>query len=157
MKKIISILVFAFSTTTLLGQSNEPITKPNAKSFLTNIQKGNIEELEKFNGKVVAYDGIIEKIENSRNNTPFYKLNISEKNYLWTVIMFNNDINKVGDRIRIVGYLIPSEPNDTEKQYLDTKYMVIGFGLVDFENSRLLMVEGKQKQEWIDGKIPSSK
>ena len=71
--------------------------------------------------------------------------------------MFKNEANKVGDKVRIVGYLIPSEPNKAEKQYLDTKYMVIAFGLLDFENSNLLMTEGKQKQEWIDGKIPSSK
>jgi hypothetical protein len=156
MKKILSILLLTFSVTNLLGQGNKPITKINAKSFPTNIQKGDIEELEKVEKKAIAYDGVISKIENSRNNTPFYKLKISEDNYLWTVLMFKNDINKIGDKIRVVGYLIPAEPDASEKQYLDTKYMVIAFGLVDFENSNVLMVEGKQKQEWIDGKIPSS-
>ena len=157
MKIILSILLLTFSVATILAQSNIPTTKPNAKSFPTNIQKGNIKELKKIDGKVVAYDGVIERIENSRNNTPFYKLKISGDNYLWTVLMFKNDINKVGDKIRVVGYLMPAEPNDIEKQYLDTKYMVIAFGLVDFEHSNLLMTEGKQKQEWIEGEIPSSK
>jgi hypothetical protein len=154
MRILISILLLTFSVSTVLGQSN---TNINDKSFPTNIQIGSIEELKTFDGKIIAYDGSIEKIENSRNNTPFYKLKITADNYLWTVLMFNNEANKVGDKVRIVGYLIPAEPNESEKKYLDTKYMVIAFGLLDFESSNLLMTEGKQKQEWINGKIPSPK
>jgi hypothetical protein len=157
MKTIIYILLVTFSVTILFSQNNLKETKVNPKSFPTNIQIGNINELEKLEGKVIAYDGIIEKIENSRNNTPFYKIKINGENYLWTVLMFKNDKNKVGDKIRVVGYLFPADPDEKDKKYLDTKYMVIAFGLVDFENSNFLMMEGIQKQEWIEGKIPSSK
>jgi len=159
MKKIISILLVAFSVLNLFGQNNSPSTKANDKSFPTNVRKGSINELKKFDGEVIAYDGTIEKIENSRNNTPFYKIRISDNNYLWTALMFENDVNKIGDKIRVVGYLRPAEPNNKEKIYLDTKYMVIAFGLVDFKNSNFLFLggAGQQKQEWIDGKIPSSK
>ena len=159
MKKIFSILLFTSMVINLYGQNNLPTTKANDKSFPTNIQEGSIKELKKFDGKVIAYDGTIEKIENSRNNTPFYKLKISDNNYLWTVLMFKNDANKIGDKIRVVGYLRPSEPDETEKKYLDTQYMVIAFGLVDFKNSNFLFLggAGQQRQEWIDGKIPSGK
>ncbi|WP_276373729.1 hypothetical protein [Chryseolinea sp. H1M3-3] len=157
MRILLSILLLISTASTLLGQSNAPTTKVNPKSFPTNIHIGSVEELNKFDGKIIAFDGMIEKIENSRNNTPFYKLKISADNHLWTVLVFKNESNEVGDKVRIVGYLIPSEPNEVEKQYLDTKYMVIAFGLLDFENSNLLMAEGKQKQEWMEGKIPSSK
>ena len=75
--------------------------------------------------------------------------------------MFKNDTNKIGDTIRVVGYLrpTPNEPNEIEKKYLDGIYMVIAFGLVDFKNSNFLFLGSavQQKQEWIDGKIPSSK
>ena len=160
MKKRFAILLLTFSVSVLnlLGQ-NLSTTKVDDKSFPTNIHKGNNHELKKFNGKVIAYDGVIEKIENSRNNTPFYKLKISENNYLWTVLMFKNETNKIGDKVRVVGYLRLADPNETEKQYLDTKYMVISFGLVDFENSNFLFISGaeQQKQKWIEGKIPSVK
>ncbi|MFA7688055.1 MAG: hypothetical protein WCY25_09330 [Moheibacter sp.] len=159
MRTLLSILILTLSITNLLGQSNSATTKPTAKSFPTNIQKGSERELDKFDGKVVAFDGTIEKIENSRNNTPFYKLKIEEDNYLWTVLMFENDANKIGDKVRVVGYLGPNEPNEDEKKYLDGKYMVIAFGLVDFTNSNFLFLDGaeQQKQDWIDGKIPSTK
>lgn len=159
MKTLLSVLFLTLSITNLLGQSNLLTTKPTDKSFPTNIQEGSEKELYKFDGKVVAFDGTIEKIENSRKNTPFYKLKITNDYYLWTVLMFKNEANKIGDKVRVVGYLRPNEPNEDEKKYLEGKYMVIAFGLVDFNNSIFLFLgsAGLQKQEWIDGKIPSAK
>ena len=158
MKQIFSILLFISLALNLFGQSNLTTTRPNDKSFPTNITVDNFKTIDQFDGKVVAFDGVIEKIENSRNNTPFYKLKISDNIYLWTALMFNNEANKIGDNIRVVGYLGLAEPNQIEKKYLDGKYMVIAFGLVDFKNSNFLFLggAGRQKQEWIDGKIPSS-
>ena len=73
--------------------------------------------------------------------------------------MFKNEKYILGDKIREVGYLRPSDLNETEKKYLDGKYMVLSFGLVDIKNSDFLFISGAktQKQEWFDGKIPSSK
>jgi len=148
-----------FTSINLIAQNNVENTKANEKSFPTNLSADNFDKLEKFDGEIIAYDGIIDKIENSRNNTPFYKLKIGEKNYLWTVLMFKNDKNIIGDKVRVVGYLRPSEPNETEKKYLDGKYMLLTMGLVDFKNSNFLFLSGAeiQKKEWIEGKIPSSK
>ena len=159
MKKIFPIFLLTILTINLFGQNNLSLTKTNDKSFPTNIQEGDIKELKSFDSKIIAFNGTIEKVENSRNNTPFYKLKIGNRNYLWTVLMFKNEVNKIGDTIRLVGYLRQAEPNEKEKIYLDTKYMVIAFGLVDFKNSNFLFLSsaGQQKQEWIDGKIPSSK
>jgi hypothetical protein len=159
MKNIFTILIFTLFTINIYGQNSLTTTKANEKSFPTNLNGENFNKLKKFNGKIVAFDGIIENIENSRNNTPTYKLKIGENNYLWTVLMFKNDKNVIGEKIRVVGYLRPSEPNEKEKKYLDGKFIVLSFGLVDFVNSNFLFLGGAeiQKQEWINGKIPSSK
>ncbi|WP_310558912.1 hypothetical protein [Flavobacterium sp.] len=158
MRTLLSILLLTLSVTNLLGQSSSPTIKPTSKSFPTNIQEGNENELSKFDGKVVAFNGTIEKIENTRNNTPFYRLKITDDNYLWTALMFKNEANKIGDKVRVVGYLRPNDPNEAAKKYLDGKYMVIAFGLIDFNNSNFLFLggAGQQQQEWIDGKIPSA-
>ena len=73
--------------------------------------------------------------------------------------MFKNEANKIGNKVRVVGYLRTNEPNEDEEKYLGGKYMVIAFGLIDFNNSNFLFSggAGQQKQEWIDGKIPSAK
>ena len=159
MKKILSILIFTISFANLFGQNTEPTTKATEKSFPTNLNEENFKKLKKFNGQIVAFDGTVEQIENSRNNTPFYKLKIGENNYLWTVLMFKNEKNIIGDKIRVVGYLRPSDPNETERKYLNGKYMVLSFGLVDIKNANFLFISGAeiQKQEWLNGKIPSSK
>ena len=159
MKTIFLILIFTLSFTNLFAQNTESTTSAKENSFPTNLNEQNFKELKKFNGQIVAFDGIIEQIENSRNDTPFYKLKIGENNFLWTVLMFNNDKNIIGDKIRVVGYLRPVDSNETEKKYLEGKYMVISFGLVDIKNSNFLFINGAgiQKQEWFDGKIPTSK
>ena len=159
MNTLVLTLLFTFSVAKLFGQNNTPATKANDKSFPTNIQEGSAKEIKKFDGKVVAFNGIIQKIENSRNNTPFYRLKVSKDNYLWTALMFKNEANRIGDKVRVVGYLRTAEPNENEKKYLDGKFMVIAFGLIDFENSNFLFLGGaeQQRQEWLDGKIPSSK
>jgi len=158
MKIIFALLLLGFSAFNLIAQ-DLPRTKANEKSFPTNISNENFNEINDFDGKIVAFDAVIERNEVSRNKTPFYKLKISD-NYLWTVLMFGNEVNKVGDTIRVVGYLrpVPAKPNKIEKAFLDGKYMVIAFGLVDFVTSNFLFLggAGQQKQEWIDGKIPSS-
>jgi hypothetical protein len=159
-KKLFSILFLTFSFINLFAQNDLQATKATEKSFPTNLNQENFRTIEQFKGKVVAFDGTIEKVENSRNNTPFYKLRIGDNNYLWTVLMFKNETNKTGDTIRVVGYLTQTPPDaESEKQYLDGKYMVISFGLVDFKNSNFLFLgsAAKQKKEWIDGKMPSSK
>ena len=160
MKKLLSILLFTLSIANIFGQSDLQTTKTTEKSFPTNLNQENFKAVKNFAGKIVAFTGAIEQVENSRNNTPFYKLRLDSNDYLWTVLMFKNETNKVGDSIRVAGYVRPvSEPNESEKKYLDGEYMIIAFGLVDFKNSNFLFAGGaeRQKQEWIDGKIPSSK
>lgn len=64
----------------LLEQNTEPTTKANEKSFPTNLNEGNFKKLKKFDRHIAAFDGVIGKIENSRNNTQFYKRKIEENN-----------------------------------------------------------------------------
>lgn len=131
----------------------------NAESYPTNFNSEMINEIPNLNGNIVAYDGIISQIEKSKNKTPFYKLDLGNGAEVWTLLMFNNKESKVGDTIRVVGYVTEaSKANDKEKKYLgNSKHIVIAFGLIDFKNSNFLFLGGadSQKQEWIDGKIPS--
>lgn len=117
MKKFFSFIILVFSIVNLFGQNNLKTTKATEKSFPTNLDQENFKSIKQLDGKIVAFDGAIEKVENSRNNTPFYKLRIGNNEYLWTVLMFKNKTNKLGDTIRVVGYLRPAtEPNAKEKK-----------------------------------------
>ncbi len=159
MKKILSTLIVTITFVNLFGQNTDTTIKANKNSFPTNLNEGIFKKLRRFNKQIIAFDGIIEQIENTRNNTPFYKLKIGENIYLWTALLFKNDNNTIGDKIRVVGYLMHAEPNEIERKYLDGKYMALAIGLIDFKNSNFLFISNAQiqKQEWIEGKIPSSK
>jgi len=141
MKKIVLIILVILSQKSLIGQDDLKNIKTNIKSFPKNIYIGNDVELEKLDGKTVAFDGTIEQIEKSRNNTPFYKLKVSDSTHIWTVLMFDNKKNNIGDKIRVIGYLFQSEPNESEKKFLESKCMVVSFGLVDFKNSFCIFPE----------------
>ena len=159
MKNFLILFILTVSFLDLPAQNSNSKTEVNEKSFPTNINQDNFNKLEEFKGQIIAFDGLIEKKENSRNNTPFYKLKIGPRKYIWTVLMFDNKVNKVGDNVRVVGYLNLSEPDENEKKFLDTEYMIIALGLVDFKNSNFLFLGGanKQKQDWINGMIPRVK
>lgn len=153
--KPIFIIFFVFIIVTIsFGQTNSYGIKTTAQSFPTNVLDGSDKELSSYEGKVIAFDGIIEKIETSGKNTPLYKLKITNENYLWTILMFKNDSNKIGDKVRILGYLRTNKQN--KESYLVGKYMVIAYGLIDFLGSKFLFIDGavQQKQEWIDGRVP---
>ena len=133
-------------------------TKVTPKSFPTNFISSDFENLNKINGNIIAFDGTIKLEELSRNNTPFYYLELEEGKSIWTTLMFKNEKNKIGDKIRVVGYLTKIKDLRPEETYLkDEKFMVIAFGLVDFEYENFLFLGGAdlQKKEWIDGKIPT--
>lgn len=153
MKQILIVCLICFILQPSFSQ-----TKTNDLSFPTNLSETNFDDISIFIKKVVAFDAVIENIENNRDNTPIYKLKIAENKYLWTALMFRNETNFIGDTIRVVGYLRKSKPRKSAKQFIDTEFVVLCFGLMDIASQKLLFINGaeSQREEWISGKIPSS-
>ena len=153
MKKQLILGIILFT----IGMSYGQTSKVTEKSFPTNFDQSKFNKIIKFTDKLIAYDAKILEIKNSRNNTPFYKLELGKNCYLWTVLMFKNEDNVIGDKIRVIGYLNKIDQKTTNEEYLTgEKYMVIALGMVDFEKENFLFVSAgyKQKQQWINGEIP---
>jgi hypothetical protein len=72
----------------IFGQNNLATPRVTKRSFPTNINFENFKTINAFDGKVVAYNGVIEKSEISNKETPFYKVRIVDSGYLWTILMF---------------------------------------------------------------------
>jgi hypothetical protein len=149
-------LTFALLLISICGysQSNLSDTLKKKKTYPINFLEKDFDNIDSFNGKIIAFDADISHIENSRNNTPYYKLTLGEKS-IWAVLMFKNKMNIVGNTIRVVGYL--SEIPKEEEKATQNKYHVICFGLIDLKNGKMLFISGakNQEKEWKDGKIPS--
>jgi hypothetical protein len=153
----ILLLTASFLFLSVVAFSQEGSSKSGA--FPTNFDSSQVESLASFNGKIIAFDGQIKEIRNSRNNTPFYKLELGKGQILWTALMFINEANKLMDTIRVVGYLRTNKDLREDETFLEShEFMVLAFGLVDFENSNILFLNGAdvQKKEWMNGRIPSS-
>ena len=154
MKINLILVILIFTVSLSYGQS----TKVTKNSFPTNFDQSKFKKIKEFVSKTIAYDGEILEIRNSRNNTPSYKLDLGNHKYLWTVLMFKNEDNIVGDKVRVVGYLNDVDQKNVNEEYLlEEKYMVLALGLVDFEKENFLFVSAgyKQKQQWINGEIPN--
>ncbi|PRX54612.1 hypothetical protein [Flagellimonas meridianipacifica] len=152
--RVLKILILSIIMTSCVSAQ----TKVTPKSFPTNFSTSDFENLKKLNGDIIAFDGTIKQEKLSRNNTPFYYLELGEEKGIWTTLMFKNDKNEIGDQIRVVGYLTKVKDLRPEENYLNgEKFMVIAFGLVDYETENFLFLGGaeKQKKEWINGKIPT--
>jgi hypothetical protein len=147
-----------FVTVVIASSCSVAQTKDTKKSFPTNFSDLDFNNLETRDGDMIAFDGIITQKKNSRNNTPFYLLELGDSKRIWTVLMFKNEANKIGDQVRVVGYLTQVKDKKQEEDYLgNDKYMVIAMGLVDLKNENFLFLDGayKQRQQWVDGKIPT--
>lgn len=142
-----------------VDNTHENTPNTNSKSFPKNFSEVNFKELYSLQEQIIAFDGVIEEIREGESNTPSYLLRIGEDKQLWTVLMFDNERNKKGDTIRVVGYVSEIKKKKHETDYLNGRYMVIVFGLVDFKNSNFLFAHGaeKQKKEWVEGKIPQAR
>ncbi|NQX85122.1 MAG: hypothetical protein HRT67_04355 [Flavobacteriaceae bacterium] len=152
--KALQVLILTIILTSYVSAQ----TKVTTESFPTNFSTSDFENLKKLNGDIIAFDGTIKKEMLSRNNTPFYYLELGEEKGIWTTLMFKNDKNEIGDQIRVVGYLNKVKDLRPEENYLNgEKFMVIAFGLVDFKTENFLFLGGAdiQKKEWIEGKIPT--
>lgn len=141
----------------LLFVSSISFTQVTEKSFPTNFNSKTFKKPDKYVSEIIAYDGTIKEIQTSKNNTPFYKIDLGNNKILWTVLMFANPENKVGDKIRLIGYLNKIDHNlDSEKYLKSHDYMVIALGLVDFQKGNYFFVGAgsKQKEQWLSGQIP---
>lgn len=150
------ILIFTFLLFTFSLATSQ--TKVIAKSFPTNFNNADFENIDDRNGHMIAFDGMIMNKQISRKSTPFYLLDLGEGKTIWTLLVFENPKSIIGGEIWVVGYLADIIDRKPEEDFLgnDTK-MVMALGLVDFKNEIFLFAGGAdvQRKQWIYGDIPT--
>jgi hypothetical protein len=160
MKTLLKLLVvltsICFAKSTIAQEKTYLI---NINSFPTNLDSSNFKKIKGRRKQTIAFEGIIIDVQRSYNNTPYYKIRLDTKNFIWTLMMYQNDVTTIGNKVRVLGYLDRIDKSNEKESYVEGKYMIIGFGLVDFENKLYLFLKGadNQKNEWLHGKIPSAK
>lgn len=135
----------------------EPAASKTEKAFPINFNENDYNNIKKWKNKIIALEGKVVQLETSNKKTPYIKLKIgSEK--IWVISMIDYDFKKVGNSLKILGYLIPLEKNAYERKFNQDKYQILAFGILDLKTKELAYFPGSeiQMKEWKNGKIPSS-
>lgn len=115
--------------------------------------------LGKWDSKIVAFDADIVRLEKSRRNTPYYQAHIGDES-AWVISMIDSDFEKVGNKVRLVGYLIPLDKKEDkyEQQFHQDNFHILVFGIINLKTKQLSYFPGAEQQmkEWMNGQIPSS-
>lgn len=168
MKKIIFALLILTCQLSASSQTLEDIIAPVAdkqrkntekkespNSYPTNFGESNLKDIAAFNEQILSFDVEIIQVEKSRRETPFYKGKIGNGT-IWIYSMVNSESIKVGNIVRVVGYLVPTDELDTKIN--QDQFQVLSFGVLNLQNRKLDYFPGSEMQmkEWKEGKIPST-
>lgn len=153
MRLVFLAFLFLITTITSFSQSKAFPINFSIHSF-PDVDKN----LDKWHGKVVAFDGVISEIQSGIGGKPFYKVNLG-KEFIWIGSFGVNDFIKVGRSQRILGYLTKVNNDAINKKYNSKKYFVLSIAFVDFEKQKgSVFPEAKDMfQIWSNGNIPSPK
>lgn len=140
-----------------LENSIEPANSKSSQAYPTNFDQKDFKKIKKRENEIIAFKGKVIQVEKSSKNTPYSKIKIGTKE-IWVVSMIDSGFEKVGNKIKIVGYLIPLKKSDYESKFNDDEYQVLAFGIFDLKTKELAYFPGSEMQmkEWKSGKIPRS-
>lgn len=135
--------------------------KDKGSSYPTNFDNTKLEDAKKdlhsWNGKTIAFNAEIIKVNKSNPEKTFLKVKLDNGGVLWVGDMANSKFDNIGNKTRFVGYFILAEKDNDEQTELG--YLVISFASLDLETYNLTMYPGSEKQiyEWANGEVPKSK
>lgn len=135
--------------------------KDTARSYPTNFDHTKLEEAKKdlnsWNGKTIAFNCEIIKVNKSKPDKTFLKVKLYNGDTLWVGDMSNSEFNIIGNKTRFIGYFILTEKNNEEQT--ERGYFVISFASLNLGTNNLTMHPGSEKQiyEWANGNVPKSK
>ena len=139
-----------------LKETTESAVNKKQNSFPTNFSGKDIKKIKRWEGRVIAFDAEIGRVEKSRRNTPYYQVSLGSKT-LWVASMIDSGYERVGNKVRVVGYSMLISKDEYERKFHNDDFHVLVFGLVDLTSKQLAYFPGSEQQmkEWMNGKIPS--
>ena len=140
-----------------IKNSTVQASKIKGTAYPLNFSAKELPDAKAWEGKIVAFECTIIRVEKSRQNTPYYETGLDDAT-LWIVSMPGNTFEP-GKRIRALGYLtaIDANENAPEKKLHKQNYHVLAFAFIDVETGSIINYPGSEVQikEWAAGKIPS--
>ena len=139
MKRIIISLLILTCHLSAYSQTLEDIIEPAAdkqskkiekpyptNSYPINFGESDLKDIAAYNGEILSFDVEVIQVEKSRKDTPFYKGKIGNDS-IWIFSMINSKSIKVGNKLRVVGYLVPTD--ELDKKINSDQFQLLSFGV----------------------------
>jgi hypothetical protein len=134
--------------------------KPANKACPLNLDESGITEIDsnvdQYNGKVVAFEGVVADIRKAHVNKPLYKVLLGQ-NHLWVGGHGGMKGITAGATYRILGIVSTWKNDKINKRHNDKPYFVLSLAHIDMESKQGSIMPGAKKMfdEWAGGTIPA--
>jgi hypothetical protein len=112
-------------------QPSSAVDSPYPTNFTSEDYKRARKRPEQWHGKIIAFDGEIVEANYPSLNKPYLKVKLDGGHIIWIGSMVNSQYDKVGSKIRFLGYFTLTSKDDISKTYHDNGYHVLAFGEID--------------------------
>ncbi len=139
--------------------SIKPDTNRNTKPCPTNFTGKDLQKIEKFNGEIVAFNGLVTKVHLAHNDKPYYQVKLEGGSTIWIASLVNSGYEKEGKILRLLGYVSEVGNDEFAKKHNETEYHILAFCVIEMDSKQMALMPGAELQvkEWMDGTIPKGK
>ncbi|MFC6999964.1 hypothetical protein [Rufibacter roseus] len=141
-----------------LNNSVEPAAKSSAIPCPTNFTGIDAGKLNKLNGEIVAFNGLVSKVYSAHNDKPYYEVKLEGGNTIWIASLVTSGYEVKGNILRILGYVAKVENDGIAAKYNKSNYHILAFCIIDMKTKQMAMLPGVELQvkQWIAGEIPTA-
>lgn len=135
---------------------NEVSENENIAPCPTNFSGKQLKKINKFDGEIIAFNGLVTKVHSAHNDKPYYEVKLEGGNTIWIASLVKSGFEKKGKIIRILGYVSKVGDDKIAKKYNKTDYHVLAFCVIDIDSKQMSILPGSdlQVKEWMNGTIP---
>jgi hypothetical protein len=141
-----------------LDNSIEPAVNSSTVPCPTNFTGNDLKEIEKRNGDIIAFNGLVTQVYTAHNGKPYYEVKFEGGKTIWIASLVKSGYEVEGNTLRILGYVVKVENDEFAERYNKTDYHILAFSVIDMKTKQMAILPGSELQvkEWIAGKIPCS-
>ena len=138
---------------------NEVSEDKNITPCPTNFSGKDLRKINKLDGEIVAFNGLVTEIHSAHNDKPYYEVKLEGGNTIWIASLVKSGFEKKGNIIRLLGYVSKVGDDKIAKKYNKTDYHVLAFCVIDLYSKQMSMLPGSEIQvkEWMNGTVPKGK
>lgn len=143
-------MLLLFSATDINAQNACPV------NFGDKQLKAAKQDINKWNGEIVACDVEVMQVEKGYVDKPYYRVKLENGGQFWVGGLVTSGYEINGAKLRLLGYFSKVEIDDISKKYNKDGFHILAFVVIDLATKQMSMLPGSDKQvkEWINGTVP---